>query len=60
MFGWKYTPVAMRKTQEIKDPAREKKLAKKLTKSKISMDDGKALIDLEKKPTCHIIHHKLA
>jgi len=31
----------MKKTQEIKDPARRKKLAEELTKSKIWMDDGK-------------------
>ena len=43
----------MLKTQEIKDSARGNKLTKKLRKSKILMDDGKALVDLEKKPTCH-------
>jgi len=50
----------MPKTQEIKDPARMEKLTKALGKSKISMGDGKTLIDLEKKLACHKIPHKQA
>jgi hypothetical protein len=48
----------LRKAQEIRKPARRKKLTKTLRKSKISVDDGKTLIDLEKELTCHKNHHK--
>jgi hypothetical protein len=50
----------MPNTQEIRDPARMEKLTKGLGKSKISKGDGKTLIDLEKKLTCHKIPHKEA